>query len=174
MSFHGGAIGVILAMAVYARHQKQPFLAVADAVVSVLPIGLCMGRIGNYINGELYGFSPYSGPFAVMHAGVAHFPSQLLEAFLEGPVLFVLLWYFSKHKRFNGQIGACFLLFYGLFRIFAEFFRLPDSPIGYLFHTHFITLGQVLSVPMVLAGAYILVFGFNIPRLLGTFSQPTK
>lgn len=164
MSFHGGAIGVIMAIALYCKQQKQSFLKIADIIVTVVPIGLGLGRIGNYINGELYGFPNYFWPFAIVHTGVSYFPSELLESFLEGPVLFVLLWQLFNRKKFDGQIGAFFLLFYGFFRTFSEFFRLPDAPIGYLFHTHFITLGQVLSLPMILVWWYILAFGFTCPK----------
>lgn len=132
MSFHGGTIGVIIAMLFFSRMHKKPFLIVADHLTSVLPIGLGLGRIGNYLNKELLGFSPYSGPFAVEKNGISYFPSPLLEAAMEGVVLFIILHILMKKNIFPGKIATSFLVWYGIFRFCIEFVRTPDPAIGYL------------------------------------------
>lgn len=147
MSFHGGAVGVIIAMGIYTLRYRKSFLLVADQVTSILPIGLGLGRIGNYLNGELLGFAPYTGPLAIIRNNVSHFPSTLLEAVFEGIILFVILSYIVRHQKYNGQIASHFLLWYGVFRFAIEFVRLPDAGIGYLFGG--ITMGQLLSIPMI-------------------------
>ena len=150
MSFHGGVVGVILAMWGYSRGFREPFLRTADEVTYVLPIGLFLGRLANYVNGELYGYAPYSGPFAMLVDGKAHFPSPLLEAALEGPALFLLLHAVSRSDKRPGTVAATFLAGYAAARIFAEFFRLPDAQVGYLVGR--LTMGQLLSLAM-LVGA---------------------
>lgn len=129
MSFHGGVIGVIVAMWAYAKKYREPFLTTADEVTFVLPVGIMLGRMANYVNGELFGFSPYSGPFAMVAGGMKHFPSPLLEALLEGPVLFALLWWTASLKPRPGIVATTFLGGYAAFRIFAEFFRTPDAQV---------------------------------------------
>jgi phosphatidylglycerol---prolipoprotein diacylglyceryl transferase len=158
MSFHGGAIGVIVAIAAYAWRHKKNFYHIADHVTSVLPIGLGLGRIGNYINGELAGYPGYTGPFAMVVDGVRRFPSPLLEAALEGIVLYVLLAMVLPRARYAGQTAGTFLLGYGVFRFMVEFVRVPDAQLGYLLGTGWLTMGQVLCVPMVLAGIYFVFF----------------
>ena len=156
MSFHGGLIGVLIAMALFARRIGQPFFAVADFAAPWVPIGLGLGRIGNFINGELWGraTSP-DAPWAVIVDGIPRHPSQLYEAFLEGVVLFVVLFLYSAKPRPSMAVSGLFLLLYGVFRIAVEFIRLPDEHIGYL-ALGWLTLGHVLSAPMVLIGAALL------------------
>ncbi len=126
MSFHGGVIGVIIAMILYSLVHKKSFLIIADHVTSILPIGLGLGRIGNYLNKELLGFSPYNGPLAVIKNGVSYFPSPLLEATLEGLVLFIILYLLRQKNIFPGKIATSFLLWYGIMRFSIEFVRTPD------------------------------------------------
>lgn len=156
MSFHGGLIGVLIAMALFARRIGQPFFAVADFAAPWVPIGLGLGRIGNFINGELWGKATSSdAPWAVIVDGIPRHPSQLYEAFLEGVVLFVVLFLYSAKPRPSMAVSGLFLLLYGVFRIAVEFIRLPDEHIGYL-ALGWLTLGHVLSAPMVLVGAALL------------------
>jgi len=155
MSFHGGLIGVITAAAWFSRKQGVSFLDLTDMVVVTAPIGLALGRLGNFINGELWG-RPTTVPWAVVfpNAGLhGRHPSQLYELGLEGILLFVLLWTLRKRFARTGQMSALFLMLYGLFRSMAEFFREPDAQLGFLFGL--VTMGQLLSCIMVGAGAYI-------------------
>ncbi|WP_211198850.1 prolipoprotein diacylglyceryl transferase [[Pseudopropionibacterium] massiliense] len=155
MSFHGGAIGVILGMVFFARRRSRPFLQVADFLVPSVPIGLAAGRIGNFINGELWGrAAPADLPWAMRFptgGNVLRHPSQLYQALLEGVLLFVLLWFYARKPRFRGQVAAAFLVGYGFFRFIAEYWREPDSQLGFL--SLGLSMGQWLSVPMILAGA---------------------
>jgi len=159
MSFHGGALGVIVALALFARRVRRPFLAVADFVLPAVPIGLFFGRLANFVNQELWG-APSNLPWAVLFTapgagGVPRHPSQLYEALLEGLLLFVVLnWLYARQPR-RGVIAAIFLLGYGLSRFMVEFVREPDAHIGYLWQ--WLTMGQLLSVPMIVAGLAILV-----------------
>ncbi|MDD3793565.1 MAG: prolipoprotein diacylglyceryl transferase [Candidatus Gracilibacteria bacterium] len=152
MSFHGGVLGVILAMIIFSKKYKIGFLKLADQITLVLPIGLGLGRIGNYLNKELLGYSGYDGFLAVYLNNVGYFPSPLLEAFLEGFILFLILNYlYIKKILKKGQIASLFLVFYAIFRIFVEvFFRQPDVQIGYILG--FFTMGQLLSIPMLIVG----------------------
>lgn len=148
MSFHGGVIGVIIAMYLFSLKKKISFLMIADEVTRVLPIGLFLGRIGNYINKELLWF-PYTWPFAIKTENGSFFPSPLLEAFLEWVILFCILQYISMRKRFQGQVAAVFLIGYGVFRIFVEvFFRTPDAHIGYILP--YTSIGTLLSCCMII------------------------
>jgi len=156
MSFHGGVIGVIIAMILFARIHRKSFLLIADQVTSILPIGLGLGRIGNYVNGELLGFANYTGPFAVIQNGVSYFPSPLLEAVLEGVILFLILNYLLKKHPFPGKIASSFLLWYGVFRFCIEFVRTPDAGIGYL--ALGLTMGQILSIPMIMVGGVLYLY----------------
>lgn len=157
MSFHGGVIGVVLAIAWLAWRKKRPFLQVTDFLVPSIPLGLAAGRIGNFINGELWGRpAPEDLPWAMVFptgGDVARHPSQLYQALLEGVLLFVVLWLFARRNRYRGQVSGLFLAGYGLFRFIGEFFREPDAHLGYLGLG--MSMGQWLSVPMVLAGAII-------------------
>jgi len=155
MSFHGGLIGVITAAWIFARRHGLPVLEVGDAVAVVAPIGLFFGRIANFINAELWG-RVTDVPWGVIFPGAGpepRHPSQLYEALLEGIVLFVVLQVMARGGRDPakaGRLGGAFLLGYGLARAFVELFREPDAHLGYLFG--FITMGQLLSLPMMLAG----------------------
>ena len=154
MSFHGGAIGVMLGMAYFAWRRKRPYLQVTDFLVPAVPIGLAAGRFGNFINGELWGReASESLPWAMIFptgGDVARHPSQLYQMLLEGFLLFVLLWIYASKGRFRGQVSGAFVAGYGLFRFIAEFFREPDSHLGLLGLG--LSMGQWLSVPMILGG----------------------
>lgn len=161
MSFHGGMLGVIVAMALFAWRRGISFLEIGDAVAAAVPIGLFFGRLANFINGELFGRAS-EAPWAMVfpHGGpVARHPSQLYEAALEGLVLFLILFWFARRKRVPataGQLGGLFLIGYGLARSFVEFFREPDAHLGFLLGGS-VTMGQVLSLPMILVGLFLLV-----------------
>ncbi|PID48878.1 MAG: prolipoprotein diacylglyceryl transferase [Proteobacteria bacterium] len=157
MSFHGGLIGVIVVMLVLAWKWRAGFFQLADFVAPLIPIGLGAGRIGNFINGELWGKTtdvPWGMVF--QEAGpLARHPSQLYQAFLEGFVLFILLWWFTRKPRPAGAISGLFLVLYAIFRILVEFVREPDLHIGYIAFG-WLTQGQLLSIPMLLLGLGIM------------------
>ncbi|MDP5039231.1 MAG: prolipoprotein diacylglyceryl transferase, partial [Candidatus Gracilibacteria bacterium] len=133
MSFHGGAFGFIISAYLFCRKNNIKFFGFMDELAIVGAIGIGFGRIGNYINKELLGFK-YNGFLAVEKNGNFYFPSPLIEAFLEGLVLFIILFFINKYKKFSGLTSICFLIFYAIFRIFVEiFFRTPDSQIGYIY-----------------------------------------
>ena len=158
MSFHGGLIGVLVAMGIYARHTGRSYFIVSDFLAPLIPPGLFFGRIGNFINQELWGRVtdvPWGVMFYTAPADPRH-PSQLYEALLEGVVLFAILWWFSSSKRQPGQASGLFVLGYGVFRIFVEFFREPDGHIGTV-AMNWLTMGQLLSVPMIALGLYLLL-----------------
>ena len=158
MSFHGGLIGAVLAGWLFCRKRKLPFWAVADCCMVAAPVGLGFGRIGNFINGELYG-RPATVPWAMIFpegGPVPRHPSQLYEAFFEGLVLFVLLWSLSRKPRWDGFFVVAFLFFYGLFRFGLEFFRQPDPQLGFVAGPF--TMGQVLCLTM-MAGAAVVYVG---------------
>ena len=160
MASHGGIIGVIVAMALFARARGKSFLRVADFVVPLVPLGLGAGRIGNFINGELWGrVADPSLPWAVVfpHAGdaLARHPSQIYQFLLEGVALFAILWFYSRKPRAPGTVGSLFLIWYGLLRIVGEIFREPEAlygamPLG-------LSAGQWLSVPMIIVGVICFV-----------------
>lgn len=164
MSFHGGLIGVILAMTWFARRYHKHLIDVTDFAAPFVPIGLGAGRIGNFINGELWG-KPTDLPWAMIFPKdplhLARHPSQLYQFALEGVALFCILWFFSKKSKPRYCVSGMFLLFYGIFRILAEFVREPDPQIGYLAFG-WVTEGQVLSLPMVVIGIMLIIFGFKI------------
>lgn len=151
MSFHWWVIWVILAMALFSRRHKFSFLKLADQITLVLPIWLWLGRIWNYMNQELLGFSGYNWFLAVIKDWKSYFPSPLLEAFLEWIILYFILYFFYKRKNLSDwQISALFLIFYAIFRIFVEvFFRTPDVNIWYILG--FLTMWEILSLPMLIA-----------------------
>ncbi len=156
MSFHGGFLGVLLAMQLFNRKYNKTFFTTMDFVAPLVPLGLGFGRMGNFINGELWG-KVTTSPFGmyIQEQGVSRFPSQLYEAFLEGLVLFFILWIFSSKSRPTMSVSALFLIFYGLFRFIIEFVRVPDVQLGYLAFD-WLTMGQLLSAPMVVLGIYLL------------------
>jgi len=159
MSFHGGALGVIIAIISYSKYNKIPVLETGDVVCAVVPIGLFFGRIANFINGELWGKETnLSWGVIFPNAGInPRHPSQLYEAGLEGLALFIILFaiVFSNGLNKRGLISGTFLFFYSFSRILVENFREPDLHIGYIFLN--ITMGMILSVPFLIAGL-ILIF----------------
>jgi len=164
MSFHGGFLGVIVAAFVFASRNNIHTLYLADILACVAPIGLFFGRIANFINSELYG-RVTDAPWGIIFpngGSLPRHPSQLYEAFLEGLVLFIVLItanYMTKARFFPGTLLGLFLLGYGIFRSFVELFREPDSHIGFIFNN--ITMGQILSVPMIFIGILFLYMAFN-------------
>jgi phosphatidylglycerol:prolipoprotein diacylglycerol transferase len=158
MSFHGGFLGVILAMAWYARTRRQNWLAITDFIAPLAPLALGAGRLGNFINGELWG-RPTGIPWAMIFPNVdplPRHPSQLYEFGLEGILLFVVLWTYAAAPRPRGAVSAGFLIGYGLIRFSVEFTREPDSFLGLL--ALGLSMGQWLSLPMILAGVGLLVW----------------
>jgi len=161
MSFHGGMTGTVLAIYFFCRKYKMQFFPVMDIAACVSPIGLGLGRLANFINGELYG-RPTTSAFGMIFPnsdGQPRFPSQLLEASLEGFTMFVVLsvlfWRFNKWKN-PGFLCGAFLVCYGIFRIIAECLREPDAQLGYFFQ--YITMGQILCIPMLLLGIYLIAW----------------
>jgi phosphatidylglycerol:prolipoprotein diacylglycerol transferase len=155
MAFHGGLLGVLGAVALFGRRRKRPFLEMTDIIAPCVPLGLASGRIGNFINGELWGRQadpalpwamvfPQSGSMAPRH------PSPLYQFALEGVLLFVLLWWYASRERERGRVSGAFLVGYGIFRFIAEYFREPDAFLGLL--ALGMSMGQWLCVPMVAAG----------------------
>lgn len=156
MSFHGGLIGVLIACWIFARKQPMPFLKLMDFIAPYVPIGLFFGRIGNFINGELWGRSsdvPWAMVFPLAGEYPRH-PSQLYEALGEGMLLFALLWWFSSKPRPAGHVSAGFLMAYGIIRFSLEFTRQPDIQLGFIAFD-WLTMGQILSIPMLLLGAWL-------------------
>ena len=160
MSFHGGFIGVLVAMALFARKKGVSFWQVSDFVAPLVPTGLAAGRLGNFINGELWGRpAPADLPWAMVFPQVdllPRHPSQLYQMLLEGLTLFVILWLFSSKRRPVGQVSALFLAGYGFFRFVAEYFRTPDA--GIFGQSDVISMGQWLSLPMIVTGAALFVW----------------
>ena len=159
MSFHGGFLGVLVGMALFARKTGKTFFQVADFVAPLVPLGLAAGRLGNFINGELYGRPTAPEHFWAMQfseGDVPRHPSQLYELGLEGLLLFTVLWFFSRRDRPSGQVSALFLTGYGLCRFIVEFTREPDKGLGLLGLG--MSMGQWLSLPMIVAGIILFVW----------------
>ena len=162
MSFHGGLIGALLSGIVAAKLTRIPYLTLADMGAIVAPIGLFLGRCANFVNGELWG-APTDLPWGVVFGGSAgmmpRHPSQLYEALLEGVLLFVILFALSRKRppRPRGTFISVFLIVYGICRFLIEFVRQPDAQLGYLFGG-WVTMGQVLSVPLILIGIGVLIY----------------
>ena len=157
MSFHGGLLGVLGAFWYFARTRGRTFLEVSDFIAPLIPQGLFFGRLGNFINGEVWG-KVCNVPWAVVFPGAGplpRHPSQLYEAALEGLLLFIILWVFSLKPRKVGAVSGLFALAYGVFRFAVEFVRMPDVQLGYLAFG-WLTMGQLLCVPLILAGAWLL------------------
>lgn len=166
MSFHGGLLGVILAVWLFARTRKLTFFYVMDFASISVPFGLLMGRIGNFINAELWG-APSSLPWAMVFptdpARIPRHPSMLYEALLEGLVLLAAMWWFSARPRPQMSVCGLFLVLYGIFRSLIEFVRVPDAHIGYL-AGGWLTMGQVLCIPMYITGAALMIWAYKQDR----------
>jgi len=155
MSFHGGMLGVFAAVALFGWRRRRPFLEMMDLIAPCVPLGLASGRIGNFINGELWGRPadptlPWAMVFPQSGSLVPRHPSQLYQFSLEGVLLFVLLWLYARKERKRGEVAAAFLVGYGTFRFIAEYFREPDAFLGLL--ALGMSMGQWLCVPMIVGG----------------------
>jgi len=159
MSFHGGLLGVLAAMGLFNRKYKKGFFNIMDFVSPIIPLGLGFGRMGNFINGELWG-KPTDLPWGMIFPAadkLPRHPNPLYEAILEGLVLFVLLWWFTAKPRPRMAATALFCIGYGVFRMIIEFVRVPDAHIGYL-AWGWLTMGQLLTLPLILSGLVLLWF----------------
>jgi phosphatidylglycerol:prolipoprotein diacylglycerol transferase len=164
MSFHGGLMGVIVAMLIFAYHHKLTFWEVADFAAVITPFGLFTGRIGNFINGELWGAPttlPWGMVFQNAHDNLPHHPSQLYEAGLEGLAMLAILWWVGTRPTPRGTISGLFLVLYAVFRFAIEFVRLPDTQLGYLYGTGWFTMGMQLCVPMFLCGVAFIWMAYH-------------
>ncbi|MEX2131686.1 MAG: prolipoprotein diacylglyceryl transferase [Pseudohongiellaceae bacterium] len=162
MSFHGGFLGVMAAFYWYGRKLQRHYFDVLDFIAPMAPFGLGVGRIGNFIGGELWG-RPTTVPWGMVFPHVDNLPrhpSQLYQAGLEGVILFSIMWWFSSRPRPRYAVSGLFGVGYGCFRFFVEFFREPDSDIGFIAFG-WLTMGQLLSIPMVLAGVILLVLAYR-------------
>lgn len=179
MSFHGGLLGAIIVIFYFSLKYKKKFLEISDFLVPLVPFSLGAGRLGNFINGELWGRvapnisyamlfpnsiyedlqfiknNPQFQPLLEKYGALPRHPSQLYEFFLEGIILFIIIYLFNRKKRPIGSISGLFLILYGTFRITIEFFREPDPQIGLL--NNMITMGQILSLPMIIIGVIIII-----------------
>jgi phosphatidylglycerol---prolipoprotein diacylglyceryl transferase len=182
MSFHGGLIGSMLAVWLYGRQLGEGFFRMTDFAAPLIPLGLAVGRIGNFIGGELWGRKTEASwgvifPESIERGGrysdalyqqyltgaldhYARHPSQLYQAALEGVALFLLLWWFSARSRPIGAVSGLFLIGYGVFRSVAEFFREPDAHLGFVAFD-WLTMGQLLSIPMILFGIGLMIFAYR-------------
>jgi phosphatidylglycerol:prolipoprotein diacylglycerol transferase len=175
MSFHGGLLGVILAIFIFARKSQKSFLMVGDFVAPLVPIGLGMGRLGNFINAELWGRETdvaWAMIFPTDQLQLPRHPSQLYEFALEGVVLFAILYIISRKTQRLGLASGVFLIGYGVFRSIVEFFREPDAHLGLYFS--FISKGQILSIPMILAGIFIIYIGYLNQQKTAIFEGENK
>lgn len=156
MSFHGGLLGVILALWVFSKRFGKQFLEVTDFVAPLVPLGLAAGRVGNFVNGELWGRVtdvPWAMIFPHVDNNPRH-PSQLYELGLEGIALFVLVWWYASKPRPIGRVSGLFLIGYAICRLIAECFRQPDVQLGFVAFD-WLTMGQILSIPMILLGFWL-------------------
>jgi phosphatidylglycerol:prolipoprotein diacylglycerol transferase len=157
MSFHGGMLGVIASQWWFARSRARPFWQLMDFIAPCVPLGLAAGRVGNFINGELWGRPaeptlPWSMIFPQSGSMVPRHPSQVYQFLLEGVLLFVILWLYARKERRQGQVAAAFLFGYGVLRFVAEYFREPDAHLLWLQQSTGLSMGQWLCVPMIVAG----------------------
>jgi phosphatidylglycerol---prolipoprotein diacylglyceryl transferase len=162
MSFHGGMIGVALAMWLYGRKLGRGFFEMTDFVAPLAPLGLAFGRLGNFLNSELWG-KPTDVPWAFVVDGVPRHASQLYQAALEGVTLFLILWFYSARNPPRMAVTGAFALGYGCFRFAVEFVRMPDAHIGYLAFG-WLTMGQLLTLPMILLGLLLLWLAYRPER----------
>ena len=160
LSFHGGLLGVIVSLIVFCKKKNIEFLRLMDGVALAMPIGLGLVRIGNFLNGELFGKATngeWGFIFPTDPFGVLRHPSQLYESFAEGIILFLMLLYISKRTEIKGMVCSSFLIFYGSIRFIIEFYRQPDAHIGYVAFDS-ISMGQLLCIPMIIIGFFILIY----------------
>ena len=162
MSFHGGLLGVLVAMWLYGRRQRRGFFELTDFLAPVVPIGLGAGRLGNFINGELWG-KPSELPWAFTVGGQGRLPTQLYEFALEGLLLFTLLRLFTRQRRPLMATSGLFAILYGSFRCFVELWRVPDAQLGYLYGG-WLTMGMLLSLPLIAIGAVLLLLARRAPQ----------
>jgi len=162
MSFHGGLLGVVLAMYLFARKTGKSIFVIADWVAAVVPLGLGFGRLGNFINGELWG-RVTDVPWAMVFAGAGpepRHPSQIYQFMLEGVALLLIVWIFSSRPRPAMSVTGLFLICYGVFRFSVEFVRQPDAHLGFIAFD-WLTMGQLLTIPMVFAGAFFIYYAYS-------------
>ena len=160
LSFHGGLLGVIISLLVFCKRKEIEFLRLMDGVALSMPIGLGLVRIGNFLNGELYGRATngeWGFIFPTDPFGLLRHPSQLYESFGEGIALFVILLVISKLTKLKGIVSSCILIFYGLIRFIIEFYRQPDAHIGYVAFDS-LSMGQILCLPMILIGMIMFIY----------------
>ena len=162
MAFHGGLIGVLVAMFVFGKVRRRPFFEITDLIAPCIPLGLACGRIGNFINGELWGRAadpslPWAMIFPQSGSNMPRHPSQIYQFLMEGILLFIILWIYGRKPRARGQVSGVFMIGYGIFRFIAEYFREPDDFLGLLALN--LSMGQWLCVPMVLGGIAIWMWG---------------
>lgn len=163
MSFHGGFLGVLLAMGLFARKYQKPFWVTVDFIAPLIAPGLLFGRIGNFINGELWGRVtdlPWGMVFSQTGDHLPRHPSQLYQAALEGVALFLIVWLFSTQPRPAMAVSGVFALNYGVFRLLVEFVRQPDPQLGYLAFG-WLTMGQALSLPLIAVGIFLLTLAYR-------------
>ena len=168
MSFHGGLVGVVLAVALFAKRRGRRVADVYDFTAPLPAVGLFAGRIGNFINGELWG-KPTDLPWGVLYRGQVLHPSQLYEAALEGLVMFAILWWYTSKPRWRLAPAGLFLVLYGLFRFLVEFVRVPDANLGYL-ALGWLTMGQLLSLPVLAAGLAMLGMAYTRRQPSGNYA----
>ena len=159
MSFHGGLVGVIAAMWLYGKKLGHSIWKMTDFVAPIVPLGLGFGRLGNFINGELWG-KPTDVYWGFKVNGISIHATQLYEAFLEGLLLFLILWIYSSKPRPYLAVSGMFLFFYGIFRFAVEFYRIPDAHLEYL-ALGWVTMGQILSAPMIVTGLLFIYFAYR-------------
>ncbi|HHA18722.1 MAG TPA: prolipoprotein diacylglyceryl transferase, partial [Methylophaga sp.] len=162
MSFHGGLLGVLTAFWLFSRKTGKSYFTISDFIAPMVPIGLFFGRIGNFINAELWG-KVTDVPWAIIFPNggpLPRHPSQLYEAGLEGLALFIILWWYSAKPKPLGAVSGLFLLGYGLFRFIIEFVRIPDQQYGYL-ALDWLTMGQILSLPMIFLGVFFIARAYR-------------
>jgi phosphatidylglycerol:prolipoprotein diacylglycerol transferase len=162
MSFHGGLLGVMLAVWLYGRKLGKTFFEMTDFIAPLAPLGLACGRLGNFINGELWG-KPTDVPWGFVVDGTTRHASQLYQAGLEGITLFLILWFYSARRPPRMAVSGMFALGYGVFRFAVEFVRLPDAHIGYL-AWGWLTMGQLLSTPLIMLGLVLLWLAYRTPQ----------
>lgn len=162
MSFHGGLVGVLISMWLFARRNHKSFFEVSDFTAPLVPLGIAAGRIGNFINSELWG-KVTAVPWGVVFPEVDNLPrhpSQLYEFFFEGIILFIIVWLFSAKPRPRMAVSGLFAACYGIFRFILEFYRLPDVQIGYL-AWNWLTMGQLLSLPLIIVGVVMIYLSYR-------------